>query len=130
MEEESRSKKLKALLKSSQANGSAWPDRPQDLDQAQYEQVMGKYPLIVLDFWAVRCQPCRVMAPLMDQLAAEYQNRVFFGKVNTDENIGLANKLGIRNIPAFWIFKNAKLVDTAEGIIPKVQFKSLIEKHL
>jgi thioredoxin 1 len=130
LEDESRSKKLQQLLKGSQSNGAATPGKPQDLDQAQYEQVLAKYPLIVIDFWAQRCQPCRTMAPLMDQLASEYMNKVFFGKVNTDENIDLANKLGIRNIPAFRVYKNSQLVEKAEGIVPKAQFKSMIDKHL
>lgn len=130
MEDESRSKKLKELLKGSQSSGATAPGKPQDIGQAQFDQVLSKYPLIVIDFWAQRCQPCRMMAPLMDQLAAEYQSKVFFGKVNTDENIDLANKLGIRNIPAFRIFKNSQLVDKAEGIVPKAQFKVMIDKHL
>ena len=130
MEDDSRSKKLKELLKGSQAGGATAPGTPQDITQAQFDQTLAKYPLIVIDFWAQRCQPCRIMAPLMDQLAAEYKNKVFFGKVNTDENMDLVNTLGIRNIPAFRIFKNTQLVDKAEGIVPKAQFKTLIEKHL
>jgi thioredoxin 1 len=130
LEDESRSKKLQQLLKGSQTNGEAAPGKPQNLNQTQYEQILAKYPIIVIDFWAQRCQPCKVMAPLMDQLATEYQNKVFFGKVNTDENIDLANKLGIRNIPAFRVYKNRQLVEKAEGIVPKAQFKSMIDRHL
>jgi len=126
----SRSDKLKALLGSSSSANAEWPDTPQALTTAEYDSTVSKYPVCVLDFWANRCQPCRVMEPLMEDLAKEYQGKVFFGKVNTDENIDLTQKLGIRSIPTFCIFKNSELKQKAEGIIPKTEFVSLLTPYL
>jgi thioredoxin 1 len=112
-------------------NGPAtWPDSPQALTAPEVDDAVKKYPVCVLDFWANRCQPCRVMEPLMNQLAKEYQGKVFFGKVNTDENIELTNRLGIRSIPTFCIFHKAELVQKAEGIIARNEFVSLLAPYI
>ena len=126
-----RAQRLQEMLGKSGNNGSGvWPDSPQVMNGPDFDSTLKKYSVCVVDFWALRCQPCRIMEPLMNDLAREYQGKVFFGKVNTDENIELTNKLGIRSIPTFCIFQNAELVQKAEGIIPRNEFVSLLSPYL
>lgn len=110
--------------------GAEWPDKPVDLSGETFDSTLSNYPVVVVDFWANRCQPCRVMEPVMAALAKDNAGKVFFGKINTDENIELAGKYGIRSLPTFLILKNTELVDKAEGIITKDKFQSMLTEHL
>ena len=134
MDDNSRAQKLQEMLGKKDTaggnSGGSWPDSPQVLDTPVFDNTVKQYPVCVVDFWANRCQPCRVMEPLVHELAKEYQGKVFFGKVNTDENIELTNKLGIRSIPTFCVFKNAELVHKAEGIIARNEFVALLKPYL
>ena len=130
-DDSTRAQRLQEMLGKSGNNGpNSWPDSPQVLSETEFDSTMKKYPVCVVDFWALRCQPCRIMEPLMNELAKEYKGKVFFAKVNTDENIDLTNKLGIRSIPTFCVFQKAEMVQKAEGIIPRNEFVSLLTPFL
>ncbi len=131
VEEVSRAQKLQEMLgKNGNNGGSSWPESPQAVTTPNFDSTLNNYSLCVMDFWANRCQPCRVMEPLLDELAKTYQGKIFFGKINTDENIELTNKLGIRSIPTFCVFRNGDLVQKAEGIIPRNEFVNLLSPYL
>ncbi len=93
-------------------------------DSFQAEVVDSSLPVLV-DFWAVWCGPCRMVAPIVDELAVEYEGRVKVGKVDVDSEQKIAADYGIRSIPTLLIFKNGELADQVVGAVPK---KQLVEK--
>ncbi|MDO8633664.1 MAG: thioredoxin [archaeon] len=82
--------------------------------------------IAVVDFWAEWCGPCRVTSPLIEELAAEFGNKVTFAKVNIDENPAIAEKNSIMAVPTFLFFKDGKLLDSLVGAAPKSHFKEKI----
>lgn len=74
---------------------------------------------VLIDFWAVWCGPCRMIAPIVEELAGEYQGKAKIGKLDVDGNPGVATKFGIRSIPTILIFKGGKLADQIVGAVPK-----------
>lgn len=93
------------------------------------EVVNSKEPVLI-DFWAVWCGPCRMVAPVMQELANDYAGKVKVGKVDVDHNPHIAAKYGIRSIPSILLFKNGQVVDTIIGAVPKKNLANMIEKHL
>ena len=76
---------------------------------------------VLIDFWAAWCGPCRMIAPIVEELAIEYEGKAKIGKVDVDENQQTAIKFGVRSIPTLLIFKDGKLLDTIIGAVPKSQ---------
>ncbi len=85
---------------------------------------------VVVDFWAPWCGPCRIIAPIVEELAMEIGEKVKFGKLNTDENPNIAMRYGIRAIPTIMLFKNGEVVDTRIGVQPKEALRQMISSHL
>ena len=86
--------------------------------------------LTVVDFWAEWCGPCKALGPVVDQLATEYTGKVNIGKLDVDSCNEIANKLGIRNIPALILYKNGEIVDTIIGVVSKQKISEVVNKHL
>ncbi len=84
----------------------------------------------LVDFWASWCAPCRAIAPIVDEIAAQYKGRVRVAKMNVDENQSTPGKYGVRGIPTLILFKDGKVVDQLVGAVPKGQIKELVEKGL
>lgn len=102
----------------------------QVIDSSFNEEVIeSSYPVLV-DFWAPWCGPCRMIAPVIDQIADDYQNIVKVVKINTDENPTIATEYCIRSIPTLMIFMNGKKVDTVIGAVPKSTLLNTLKKHL
>ena len=85
--------------------------------------------LAVVDFWATWCGPCRMVAPILDQLAGEYDGKAKVTKVDVDSNQNTATRFNIRSIPTVLFFKDGKIVDQVVGAAPKSKFEELLKKH-
>ena len=102
----------------------------QHFTQASFEEALKNNPLVLVDFWATWCGPCRMMAPVIEELAADYDGKVVVGKVDVDEEGGLAQQFGIMSIPTIMLFKNGKAVGQAVGARPKAAIAGLIDQNL
>ncbi|MEW6410792.1 MAG: thioredoxin [Nitrospirota bacterium] len=94
------------------------------------KEVLNSDILVMVDFWANWCGPCRMIAPIVEEIATEYSGRLKVAKVNTDESPELASRYKIMGIPALLFFKDGKAVDQVIGAVPKSQLKSKIDSLL
>jgi thioredoxin 1 len=102
--------------------------KPVELNETNFEQeVLKASTPVLVDFWAVWCGPCKMIAPIVDELAVEYEGKLKIGKVDVDHHQQIAMQYGIRSIPTLLVFKSGKVVEQIIGAAPK---KSLVEKLL
>jgi thioredoxin 1 len=85
--------------------------------------------LTIVDFWATWCGPCRMVAPILDQLATEYQGKVKITKLDVDANIKTASRFNVRSIPMLLFFKDGKVVDQIVGAVPKMHIEQKVQQH-
>ncbi|MGZ8866883.1 MAG: thioredoxin [Thermoanaerobaculia bacterium] len=84
----------------------------------------------LVDFWAPWCGPCRIIGPIVEELAPSYQGRAVIAKMNVDDNPMVAQRFGITSIPTLMMFKDGKLVDRAVGAMPKAELQKFIDRNL
>ena len=101
-----------------------------ELTDATFDSAVRDYPLIVVDCWAVWCGPCRMVAPVIEELARDYAGRITFAKLDVDRNRATAARFNVQSIPTLLIFKNGKLVDQKMGAMPKAMLEPIVTKHL
>ncbi|HSR18240.1 MAG TPA: thioredoxin [Ignavibacteriaceae bacterium] len=94
------------------------------------QEVLKSNVPVLVDFWAPWCGPCRMVAPILDEIAREYQGKLKVVKLNTDENQMVAMKYGIRSIPTLGIFKDGEVVDAVIGAAPKKYLEEKIKSHV
>jgi thioredoxin 1 len=118
-----REKKLEELKRGLGGKEEKPPAKPAAqvlvLDERQFGRVVRDHPFLVVDLWAPWCGPCRMVAPVIEELAAEFSGRISFGKLNTDENQRLAMTYGITAIPTILLFARGQLVEKVVGAYPK-----------
>ena len=130
--EEIKKRKLEQLKKQYMNGGKNMaenlPDTPLKITDADIEDNIKKYETIVIDCWAPWCGPCRMVHPIIEELAKEMHGKIVFGKLNVDENPMTSAKHQIMSIPTLLVFKNGNLVDRIVGAMPKETLKERIEK--
>lgn len=99
-------------------------------DEAEFDALLTQEPLLVVDCTATWCGPCKLVAPLMDQLAKDYSDRVKVFKLDLDSNRPLAKRFEIKSIPAVMVFKQGELMETLVGVKPYEEFTAAVDKYL
>lgn len=103
---------------------------PLNLDDSNFAQTINKYPLLLVDFWAPWCGPCRMMSPIIDQVGKEYIGKLVVGKVNVDENPNISGQFGISSIPTLILFKRGQAVKNIIGSVSKSRIDEMVKMHL
>jgi len=106
------------------------PNTPIKITDTDIDANIGKYQTVAVDCWAPWCGPCRMVGPVIEDLAKEMQGKIVFGKLNVDENRATSVKYGIMSIPTILVFKNGELVDRIVGAMPKEMLKSKLNPYL
>ncbi len=101
-----------------------------EITDSNYKELLAEGKPVVIDFWAPWCGPCKMVGPIIEELAAEYEGKALIGKCDVDENDDVAAEFGIRNIPTVLFFKDGKLVDKQVGSSPKSAYASKIDALL
>jgi thioredoxin 1 len=105
--------------------------KPVAVDDGNFAtEIEGSDGLVMVDFWATWCGPCRMVAPVVEQLATEYAGQLKVGKLDVDANQQTAMRFNIRSIPSILFFKDGKHVDTVVGAVPKPMLERKIQEHL
>jgi thioredoxin 1 len=102
----------------------------QHVTDANFDSIVQAGKPVLVDFWAPWCGPCRIIGPIVEELAPSYQGKAVITKMNVDDNPGVAQRFGVTSIPTLMMFKNGKLVDRAVGAMPKGELQKFIDRNL
>jgi thioredoxin 1 len=123
--------KLHEMMKRmSSEKQKTFPNEPIEITDATFKEIIQKHPLVVVDCWAPWCGPCRMVAPVIKELARDYAGKILFGKLNVDENPEVSAQYQIMSIPTLLVFKNGKLVDKIVGAMPRQMLEPKITRYL
>ena len=133
-----RRKKLQELMKRTSETGKgaflkqkvSIVNKPVDVNDATFTEFILNNSVVVIDCWASWCAPCRMVAPIIDEMAREYVGRIVFGKLNVDENRSVANHYQVLSIPTLLVFKKGKLIDRIVGAMPREMLEPRITHYL
>jgi len=129
--EELRRKKLEEMTHRKQKeSASSITDPIVEVTDLNFNDVTSKEGLVIIDCWAAWCAPCRMLSPIIDELAKDYVGKIVFGKLNVDENNEVALKYQIMSIPTILVFKNGNLVDRIGQAMPRRLLEPRITQHL
>ena len=104
--------------------------KPIEITDSNFEEVLGTDKPVLVDFWAEWCGPCRMIGPIVEQMAGEYDGKAVIGKVDVDANPNVSAKYGIRSIPTLLVFKNGEIVDKQVGAVPKSVLTQKLEAQI
>jgi len=121
--------KAKIIAMLQKARNEKLVSKPLTLTDSNFNMEVAKHKLIVVDFWAPWCGPCRMVGPILEELANEYVGRVAFSKLNVDENTIIPRRFGVQGIPTLIVFKDGKAVDTLVGACPKSHIESKFKPY-
>ncbi|ERI89549.1 thioredoxin [Clostridiales bacterium oral taxon 876 str. F0540] len=100
------------------------------INQSNFNEVINRDIPVVVDFWAAWCGPCKMLGPVIEEIANELEGKAVVGKVNVDENQDLAMKYKVFSIPTVLVFKNGQVIDQFVGFMPKAAIMDKLEKHI
>jgi len=125
---EKKMKKLQELINEKEQLKNI--KEPLVLDDSTFSQIINKFPLTLVDFWAPWCGPCRMMSPIIDEIGKDYLGKLVVGKINVDENPLVAGQFGISSIPTLLLFKRGQAVNKIIGSVSKNKINEMIKTHL
>jgi thioredoxin 1 len=111
-------------------NNETAHNKPIVLTDYNFTESVKNHRVLIVDFWASWCGPCRMVSPVIDQLSAELAGKAVFGKINVDDNPRVSSTFGIQSIPTIIIFKNAQAIDRIIGAMTRTQLISKISPHI
>ncbi|MEM2546430.1 MAG: thioredoxin, partial [Candidatus Bathyarchaeia archaeon] len=123
-----KEKKLRKLLKELGEKHSM-NGKVVHITDSNFNEIVRRNPLVLVDFWAEWCMPCRMLAPIIEDLAKEYSDKVLVGKLNVDENPATASKFHVFSIPTLILMRNGVEAERIVGYVPKNQIEVLLKKH-
>ncbi len=131
--EKIKRKKMEEILQNYSKRGISMdgnlPNTPIKLTDADIDDNIKKWDMFIVDCWAPWCGPCRMVGPIIEDLAKEMHGQIVFGKLNVDENHTTSAKYGIMSIPTLLVFKNGNLIDKIIGALPKDMLKSKLSQY-
>jgi len=104
--------------------------KPVEITDLNFEEIIGSEKPVMVDFWAEWCGPCKMVGPLVEEMAGEYDGKAVIAKVDVDNNPNVSAKFGIRSIPTMLFFKNGEVVDRQIGAVPKNVLTTKLEAQL
>ncbi len=125
---EKRMKKLQQLINEKELLRNI--REPLNLEDTTFFHTINKFPIMLVDFWAPWCGPCRMMSPIIDQIGKDYLGKLVIGKINVDENPLIARQFSISSIPTLMLFKRGKEVNKIIGSVSKNKIDEMVKMHL
>ncbi len=101
-----------------------------EITDSNFEDIINSQQPVLVDFWAEWCGPCKMIGPVVEELAGDYEGKAVIGKVNVDENPNVSAKFGIRSIPTLLVFKGGEIVDKQIGAVPKGVLSQKLEAQI
>jgi len=130
--EDLKRKKMFELMRKAaeQESKKNYPSKPVEVTDATFYDFIKQYPVVVVDCWAPWCGPCRMISPVIEELASDYAGKVVFGKLNVDENPAVAAEYGIMSIPTLLFARNGEVVDRLIGAVPRQVIEAKLRRLL
>jgi thioredoxin 1 len=126
-----RQAKLREIMRRAVSEKREAPlNKPIEVTDATFKEIIQNHPLVVVDCWAPWCGPCHMVAPIIEELSRDYAGKILFGKLNVDENPQVGMQYEIMSIPTLLVFKNGKLADKIIGALSKQMLEPKITRYL
>lgn len=126
--EKIKEEKMQELME--KAKGPDYPDSPITITDSNFQEIVNKYPVVLVDFWSQQCPACRMMDKVIESLADKYSGKIVFGKLNIGQNPRTQSRFGIRGVPTSIIFKNGEAVERIVGMKPAPRMEGKLENYL
>ena len=107
-----------------------WPSSTIPITDMDFQDTLKRYPVVLVDFWAQWCAPCKMIGPVLEQLSGEFQGKAVIAKLDVDRNPATANSFKVQSIPTLIMFRDGKPVERITGALPRNALKTLIERNL